>query len=187
MIPIYEQGSGKGIGHNLSSFLSRFDEICAEHLAKGRAKSFALIIYDFTDQGIRKILKDQGVFTQLDRLSGKELSVFYLHSRRNTTINTFNAHFLTALGIEGRAMLPCVVFFRVHEGAIEDVQIAQLENADLIHGFFELYGVIKQYLSAETVAFAEPPRGFRWLKGSTEFLSVEIFRAALNKGMEFFF
>lgn len=187
MIPIYEQGSGKGIGHNLSSFLSRFDEICAQHLAKGRAKSFALIIYDFTDQGIRKILKDQGVFTQLDRLSGNELSIFYLHSRRNTTIDTFNAHCLNALGIEGRAMLPCVVFFRVDEGAIKDVQIAQLENADLIHGFFELYRAIQQYLSDEKAGPTEPSRAIRWLKGSSEFLSVEIFRAALNKGMEFFF
>jgi len=65
MIPIYEQGSGNGIGHGLSSFFRRFDEICAQHLAEGRAKSFAFIFYDFTDQALRKILKNQGVFAQL--------------------------------------------------------------------------------------------------------------------------
>lgn len=187
MIPIYEQGSGNGIGHGLSSFLGRFDEICAEHLTKGRAKSFAFIFYDFTDQAIRKILKNQGVFAQLDRLSGKELSVFYLHAGTKATVEAFNAHFFSALGIEGQAMLPCVVFFRVREVAIEDVEIAQLESADLIHGFPELYGAIQQYLSAKPAASGEPSRAIRWLKGGAKFLSVELFRAALKKGMEFFF
>jgi hypothetical protein len=187
MIPIYEQGRGNGIGHGLSSFLRRFDEICADHVSKGRAKSFAFIFYDFTDLAIRKILKNQGVFAELDRLSGKELSVFYLHARTNATVEAFNAHFLSALGIEGQATLPCVVFFRFREGAIEDVEIAQLESADLIHGFTELYSAIQQYLSAKPVASAEPSRAIRWLKGGTKFLSVELFRAALKKGMEFFF
>jgi hypothetical protein len=187
MIPIYEQGSGNGIGHGLSSFLERFDEICAEHLTNDRAKSFAFIFYDFTDQAIRKILKNQGVFAQLDRLSGKELSVFYLHARTNRTMKAFNAHFFSALGIEGEATLPSVVFFRIREGAIEDVEIAQLESADLIHGFSELYGAIQQYLSAKPAASGEPSRAIRWLKGGAKFLSVELFRTALKKGMEFFF
>lgn len=34
MIPIYEQGSGQGIGHGREQFIKRFDEICAEHLEK---------------------------------------------------------------------------------------------------------------------------------------------------------
>ena len=187
MIPIYEQGSGNGIGHGLSSFIRRFDEICTEHLSKGRAKSFAFIFYDFTDQAIRKILENHGVFAQLDRLLGKELSVFYLHAGTKATVEAFNAHFFSALGIEGQATLPCVVFFRVREDAVEDVEIAQLESADLIHGFSELHGAIQQYLSAKPAASAEPSHAIRWLKGSSKFLSVELFRAALKKGMEFFF
>lgn len=187
MIPIYEQGSGNGIGHGLSSFLRRFDQICTEHLSEGRAKSFAFIFYDFTDQAIRKILKNEGVFAQLDRLSGKELSVFYLHAGAKTTIEAFNAYFFSELGIEGQATLPCVVFFRIRESTIEDVEIAQLESADLIHGFSELYGAIQQYLSAKPAASAESSRSIRWLKGGVKFLSVELFRAALKKGMELFF
>ena len=187
MIPIYEQGIGNGIGHGLQSFLRRFDEICAEHLAKGRAKSFAFIFYDFTDQAIRKILKNQGVFAQLDRLSGTELSVFYLHAGTKAAVEAFNAHFFSALGIEGQATLPCVVFFRVQKGAIEDIEIAQLESADLVHGFHELYGAIHQYLSASPAASTEPSRAIRWLKGGAKFLSVEVFRAALKKGFELFF
>ncbi|PPT76055.1 hypothetical protein XaplCFBP3122_11425 [Xanthomonas arboricola pv. populi] len=187
MIPIFEQGSGNGIGHGLQSFLRRFDEICVEHLAKGRAKSFAFIFYDFTDQAIREVLKNQGVFAQLDRLSGKELSVFYLHAGKKAAVDAFNAHFFDALGIKDQATLPCVVFFRLQEGAVEGVEIAQLENADLVHGFHELYGAIQQYLSASPAASIEPSRAIRWLKGGAKFLSIEVFRAALKKGFELFF
>jgi len=187
MIPIYEQGSGNGVGHGLNSFLGRFDEICADHLAKGRAKSFAFIFYDFTDQAIRKILKNQGVFAQLDRLSGKELSVFYLHAGTKAAVEAFNAYFFSALGIEGQATLPCVVFFRVQKGTVEDVEIAQLESADLVHGFHELYGAIQQYLSASPATSTETSRAIRWLKGGAKFLSVEVFRAALKKGFELLF
>jgi len=187
MIPIYEQGSGHGIGHGLSSFLRRFDEICAEHLSKGRTKSFAFIFYDFTNQAIREVLKNQGVFAQLDRLSEKELSVFYLHAGTRAAIEAFNAHFFSVLGIEGQATLPCAVFFRVSEGTIEDVEIAQLESADLVHGFSELYGAIQQYLSAKPAASAESSRAIRWLKGGTRLLLVELFRAALKKSMDLFF
>ncbi len=187
MIPIYEQGSGNGIGYVLSSFLLRFDEICAEHLAKGHAKAFAFIFYNFNDRAIRKILKNQGVFAELDRLSGEQLSVFYLHVGTKASTEAFNSHFFSALGVEGQATLPCLVFFRVKKGAIEDVEIAQLESADLVHGFHELYGAIKKYLSTSNAAPAEPSRAIRWLKGSAKFLSVEAFRAALKKGFELFF
>lgn len=186
MIPIYEQGSGNGIGHGLSSFLQRFDEICALHLAEGRAKSFAFIFYDFTDQALCKILKNQGVFAKLDRLAGKQLSIFYLHAGSQAAVEAFNAHFFSTLGIEDRATPPCVVFFRVHEGSIEDIEIAQLESADLVHGFSELYGAVQQYLSAKPAAPAEPSRTIRWLKGGAKFLAVEVFRAALKKGFELF-
>lgn len=187
MIPIYEQGSGNGIGHGLQSFLARFDEICAQHLAEGRARSFAFIFYDFTDQALRRILKNQGVFAQLDRLSGTQLSIFYLHAGARASVEAFNTHFLSALGIEDQATLPCVVFFRVHEGAIEDVEIAQLVSADLVHGFSELYSSIEKYLSAQPATPTEPSRAVRWLKGSAKFLSVEVFRAALKKGFELLF
>jgi hypothetical protein len=187
MIPIYEQGSGNGIGHGLQSFLARFDEICAQHLAEGRARSFSFIFYDFTDSSFRKILKDQGVFARLDRLSGTQLSVFYLHAGTRASVEAFNTHFFSVLGIEEKATPPCMVFFRLHDGVIGDIKIAQLESTDLIHGFAELYGVIEKYLSAEPVRPAEPTRVVRWMKGGTKFLSVEVFRAALKKGFELFF
>jgi hypothetical protein len=182
--PIFEQGQGKGIGHSLESFLQRFDAICADHLATQRAVSFAFIFYDFRDDSIRKILKDQGVFAQLDRLAGERISIFYLHSRSEDSVKVFNARFLSELGIEKIATLPCVVFFQVHGKKIRDVEIAQLESADLIHGFRELYGAIERYLGAQHTASSSGSRAIRWLKSSTGFVSLEVFRDLLEKGID---
>jgi hypothetical protein len=103
MIPIFEQGRGHGIGHGLESFLERFDEICGEHLEEDRAKSFALILYNFNDWEFRSLLKDQGVFAQVDRLAGRRLSVFYLHGGTQSAVDAFNLHFLKKLEIEGES------------------------------------------------------------------------------------
>lgn len=187
MIPIYEQGTGSGIGHSLESFRQRFDRICAEHLAKGRARSFAFIFYDFTDRELRQILKDQGAFAQLDRLAGTELSLFYLHTGRRPAVDAFNTQFLSALEVKDKASLPCVVFFRVKESKIIDVEIAQLESADLIHGFHELYVAIESYLKSQSAVPASGSRAVRWLKGSAKFVSIEVLRAALKSGLEFVF
>lgn len=187
MIPIYEQGSGKGIGHSLRSFQARFDQICAEHLAEGRARAFAFIFYDFTDGELRRILQDQGAFAHLDRLSGNELSLFYLHTGTRAAVDSFNTHFLSALEIEDQASLPCIVFFRIKRKEIIDVEIAELGSPDLIHGFHELYVAIERYIKKQS---AEPPsesRALRWIKGGAKFVSIEVFRAALRRGLDFLF
>lgn len=186
MIPIYEQGSGNGIGHGLDSFLKRFDGICSEHRKEGRAKAFAFIFYDFTDKAIRHILKNQGVFAKLDRLTGKELSLFYLHAGTRHVIETFNINFLAALGAENRASLPCVVFFRYENDLIRDVEIAQLESADLIHGFKELYEAISSYIQKQSKP-SIPSKAIVWLKSGTKFIGIEVFRAGLKKGLGFLF
>ena len=179
MIPIYETGTGNGIGHTIASFQARFDQICAEHLEQSRAKSFAFIFYDFLNRDIQQILRDQGAFAQLDRLSGRQLSLFYLHAGRRTAVESFNAHFLSVLGVKGEASLPCVVFFRVRDDEIVDVEVAELQSANLIHGFHELYVAIESYLKLDTAA---PPdsRTIRWIKGGARFISVEVFRSALR-------
>lgn len=187
MFTIFEQGDGRGIGHGLQSFLNRFDAICVEHQKSGRARSFAFIFYDFTDNSVRRILKDHGVFTQLDRLSGDQLSVFYLHAETKATLDMFNQRFFHVLGLSEDTTLPCVTFFRVQDGSVIDIEVAQLENANLIHGFHELYEVIKQYLRRDIAAPEKPSQAIKWLRAGLEFLSVETFRAALKSGLEVYF
>lgn len=183
MFPIFEQGSGKGIGHGLDSFIQRFDKICAEHTATGRASAFAFILYDFTDKALKQILKDQGVFARLDRLSGSDLSIFYLHAGTRRSLEEFNSHFISTLGVDEIPRLPCVIFFRVVNANIRDIEVAQLDSADLIHGFTELYEVIAKYIN-DQVTHSGGSSIIKWLKSSGKFVSLEAVRAGLMKGLE---
>ena len=191
MIPIYEQGQGRGIGRGIESFIKRFDEICAQHIKDKQAKAFAFIFYDFRDEDIKRILRDQGVFAQLDRLSGNNLSLFYLHTssedvRRSYRIRRFNNFFLEKLGIED-AKTPCVVFFRLTNDQIEDVEVVQLEHADLIHGFKELYEVVENYITKKPSSTGKGFRSLRWLKKGGGFIAVEVFRDALKHVLDWLF
>ena len=186
MNPIYEQGRGKGIGHDLNSFLNKFDDICREHTEGKRAKALAFIFYRFEDQNLRRILKNQGVFAKLDRLSGTNLSIFYLDIGKRNTIDKFNAEFLARLGVTQKAVPPCVVFFRLAKDRIEDVAVAQLDNTDLINGFSELSDVIKRYIEANTNETAAGLHSLKWLKSGGALVAVEVFRAALTKALDMF-
>lgn len=188
MIPIYEQGSGRGIGHGRQQFIKRFDEICAEHLEKKRARSFAFVFYDFNNKDLRKILSDQGVFAELDRLSGKQLSLFYLHGGDREAVESFNQNFLSVLGVEGKADLPCVVFFKVDAGDVAEVKVAQLDSADLVHGFRELVAVVEEYLSSSSSGGGGARyTAIRWLKVGGKFVTVGAFSAILKRGIEYLF
>lgn len=77
MIPIFERGNGQGIGHSFDTFVERFLEVCNMKIKEGNYHSFAFIFYDFEDHAIKDILRTQGGFAKLDRLTSKKLSVFF--------------------------------------------------------------------------------------------------------------
>jgi hypothetical protein len=173
VITIYEQGRGNGIGHGYYSFERRFEEIC-------RSKSnqaFAFIFYDFSDHGLRTVLKDKGVFAQLDRLSGNTLSIFYLHSAGDL-LGRFNEAFTKAIGIS-ETEIPCVAFFRWTKDRFSDASVVPLENTDLIHAFHELYGVIETFKQKKSIA-STSLKYIRWLPGAARFVSLEAMRTALR-------
>ena len=183
MVPIFEKGQGRGIGYGLETFLQRFDQICAEHLAHERAKAFAFIFYDFLDEDLKQILKDQGVFTHLDRLSGDQLSIFCLHTDAEVAVRRFNREFLSRLSLNETTQLPCAVFFRLGVQGVTDVAVAQLDSADLMHGVLELYGVIQRYLEGAQ----EPESGrkhIRWMKSAAGTVTMEALRAALRAAFD---
>lgn len=181
MIPIYEQGDGNGIGHGLESFLERFDEICLEHQTHERAKSFAFIFYDFQDKDIREILKNQGVFARLDRLSGKELSIFYLHAESRDAVRQFNSVFMSRLGLDKEVRPPCVVFFKLANKEFTEVAVARLESANLIHGFNELYKIIERYVADDIPTPGKGVKSLSWIKSGTKFVSIEVVRGAIRE------
>ena len=146
MNPIFEQGKGHGIGYGYGTFLKQFINICNEHLKTRRAKSFAFILYDFHDENIKTILKEQGVFTQLDRLSGKDLTVFYIDSGKKKLIKEFNKIFLGAFEIEDKFQKPLVLFFNISNNEVEDIEVVELHQENLIFAFKELYDILSNYI-----------------------------------------
>ena len=181
MIPIFEQGQGKGIGLSVEDFKNRFDEICQSHLRQNNAKSFAFIFYDFGDLHIRRVLKDFGVFVKLDRLASKKLSIFFLHSAKGETVREFNSQFIRKIVGHENVTLPGVVFFKLKKDKIENVTVAQLDQNNIIHAFDELYGLIDDYVSGRNT---KEEKFIKLLKGAGKFTSVESFRAILRNFMD---
>ncbi len=147
MIPIFEQGQGNGIGYSFNTFLSRFVNICGEHLENEKAKSFAFILYDFNNDSIKEVLKNQGGFARLDRLSGTDLSVFYIHSESRNIVNAFNDIFLKVFEINIKFQKPFVLFFNVIDREVITVEIVELEQSNILFAFEELYSIIENYIS----------------------------------------
>lgn len=179
MIPVYEQGCGRGIGLDRQSFQNRIEQIIKNKMSEGEEKAFALIFYDFRDKNLRRILKDDDVFTKLDRLSGRELSIFYLHSGSDEFIKSFNKQFIKKLKIVGDVNLPCVVFFRTSEKGLVDISIASIYSDKITHGFQELYEIIRSYVSDNPLQ--AKPKNINWIKSSIKFLSLESMRVLISE------
>jgi len=184
MIPIYEQQTGNGIGHSQDTFMERFEEICRQHFTTGRAQSFAFIFYDFGDKEFRSLLDNQGVFAKLDRLSGTRLSLFYLHANTKNAIKSFNSKFISKLGIDAKVNLPCIVFFKFNDGSVSDIEVVTLESPSLIHGFMELYEIVRNYLDCSESTDNSQPRAMKIFKSTAKFIGIETFRVMLKKGLE---
>lgn len=146
MIPIYEQGKGEGIGYGLDNFLSRFISICEQHKKDLRAKAFAFILYDFENEAIRKVLKLQGGFARLDRLSGRDLSIFYLHSGNRGIFRAFNEIFMGAFDLKKSYHLPLILFFNLEDGDVENVDVFPLQQDNLAFAFDEVFRIVEDYV-----------------------------------------
>jgi hypothetical protein len=198
MIPIYEQVEGDEIGYRVNAFLRRFDALCAESIEEGptetgdvnegRAAAFAFFFYDCQNAGLRQIMSDEGVVNRLERLAIGDLHLFYLHASKPKSIQRFNTEFLTALGAVETAQLPCVVFFRYQQAddqaAIRDVAIAAIDNANLQHGFKELYGAITHYKTRQPNPAPELYRHLRWIEPKGAADSLEAVRGGLRRTLD---
>jgi hypothetical protein len=117
MNPIFTYKNPQSLpGYRYDEFVQHFDSICKEHLVNDRAKKFAFIVYNFHSP-THEVLQNQGVFIELDRLSGKDITVFYLDGQTNQNRNSqsflfanLNNILLELTGDEIRS-LPFVVFF----------------------------------------------------------------------------
>lgn len=188
MVPIFEQGKGQGVGHSFDTFLTRFIEICEEHLQNNRAKAFAFILYDFHDQTTRDVLRNQGGFARLDRLSGHDLSVFYLHSNSKKLLPAFNDIFLGLFDIPPHRKLPFVLFFKLADKDAKDVEIVELEQSNIMFAFEELYGVIEAYvdkLNKDNKDGDKPNKFLRLFKSVEKIAGEKLIEYLVTKSAEY--
>jgi hypothetical protein len=149
MNPIFENHPENGIGYNFDKFIHRFTDICESHLIDNRAKAFAFILFDRDDIHVQNILSQSGTFTQLDRLAGKDLTVFYLRSDNTRFLKKFNQIFLGAFEITDTHNLPFILFFKVEDKEVVGVETVGLERTNEVLSFNEIYGILSNYIKKE--------------------------------------
>ena len=127
MNPIFTSDNERGLrGYSFDEFVNEFDNICKQHLDDKRAKKFALIIFDFHSP-THYTLQNQGVFTELDRLSGKNITIFYLDGNLNKKRNTQNRLFknlnliIAELSNQNINTVPFILFFDFINGDVENI------------------------------------------------------------------
>jgi hypothetical protein len=104
MVPIQMQAGARGVGMGYEQFVETFAEICQEHLAASRARILAFVFYDMENSTVRRALREADGFHRLNQLTGKEISLFYLHdSAAYARWSSFNRVFMDALGIADQA------------------------------------------------------------------------------------
>ncbi len=168
MVPIYLNQTNEEI--SFEKLHDKLIEICEEHQKANRASAFAIIIYDFTDPHIEKILKDNIYWDSLHKISGNYLTVFSIFdtsfgSKMKEKITPrsgpmkiqFNAVSVTAEqgsklgyiqllnkffnGLEFKS--PSILFFQVNESVISDHFLIGLKEDKVEEGFNEIKKIIK--------------------------------------------
>lgn len=188
--------SVRAAAHSRSLFLRKVTHPHGHHrwfrrrtVQDSRAKAFAFILYNFNDVETREILKNQGGFTRLDRLSGRDLSIFYLNSDNRRSIRVFNDFFLNAFDVSSNRNLPFVLFFKLADREAKDVEIVELEQSNIMFAFEELYGVIEEYIrglnSVDTNKGSRPNKFIRVYKSVKKIATEKFIEYLITKSLEY--
>lgn len=171
MIPIYEQGAGKGVGHSIESFMSTFSRKLA---TDRKEKSFAFIFYDFQDTAFKKRLKEIDFFAKLDRTASIGLDIFYLHSGGKSTVEQFNAFGHKVLGLSQSTPLPSIVLFRASKKDLEEITVLELSSVPTIQEVDEVCQCLIDYKEHKDSSL-----GKRVILGA-KYIGSQLFSAALG-------
>ena len=127
MNPIFTISNTNNLnGYWYDEFTNEFKKICEEHIENGRAKKFAFIVYDF-HSSTHTVLQDIGAFVELDRLSDKDITIFYLDGQLNRQEKTQNQLYsnlnkiFLSLTNQRIQTIPFIVFFDFFDGDIENL------------------------------------------------------------------
>lgn len=167
MVPlkIFKNGTVREL--NTDDFSNGIFELCEKHREESRALAFAFLIYDFCNPQIIKVLEDADYWNALDTISGKFLSIYYIHSRERNfaedlatanDIERRGMHPITAgipfnnllpmlkkyLALDNNVKLPSILFFQVEGKLISDYFLIELSEESIEKSFIEL----KDYIVA---------------------------------------
>lgn len=166
MVPlkIFENGTINEL--NADDFSHGITELCEKHRIQNRALAFAFLIYDFRNPQIIKVLEDVDYWNALNVISGKWLSIYYIHSCEKkfgedlaaaSEIETRGMHPIRTsapfsptlpmlkryLSLDDDVSLPSILFFQVEGGLISDYFLVGLSEESIEKGFIELNNYIK--------------------------------------------
>lgn len=161
MVPlkIFENGSIHEL--NADDFSNGVINLCEKHREQNRALAFAFLIYDFRSPQIIKVLEDIDYWNALHVISGKWLSIYYIHSGEKkfaedlaaaSEIETRGMHPLRTnvpfchtlpmlkryLALDYDVSLPSILFFQVEDGLISDYFLVELSEESIENSFVEL-------------------------------------------------
>lgn len=168
---MHEIRNSEGQFDGIQSLEKYILEKCSEHKAEKSAFAFALIVYDFNDPHISKILDDEKYFNALDHTSGKFLTVFYIHSeyiryqsdkakesrtmRIELSVEKVNRPAHVSPKFLGEKLInndslpsPSVIFFNTSDYVITDYTIARLRENEIEKGFNELLEVVQRAVNS---------------------------------------
>jgi hypothetical protein len=149
------------------AFAHSIIDVCEKHRNDKRALAFAFILYDFENPQILKILNDRNYWNALHTISGKYLSIYYIHSRENTfgedldavdgreqrglypivgnnNLSTILPMLKRYLKLNEDVKNPSILFFQVDGTVISDYFLIELFEERIEDSFLEL----KDYVSS---------------------------------------
>jgi hypothetical protein len=149
MFPIYVRNPGTSERIYIKEFAQNFKKICSEHQEEGKASSFALIIHDFKNPQVTKVLKDDGYFNSLNEISGHNLTVFYLEltseykqKSKNNFVKEMNRFLFDEFEVEDKVKTPAILFFQVKDKEIIDYFFCSLKENTVEKSYLELEGLL---------------------------------------------
>ena len=159
--------------HELSTkdFSQGIIELCEKHRNESRALAFAFLLYDFRNSQIIKVLEDRDYWNALNTISGKYLSIYYIHSKERNFAEDLEAsngverrgmHPINGvvaidnivpilkryLALETNVKLPSILFFQVEGQLIADYFLIELFEETIEKSFIELKDYILEAVAS---------------------------------------
>jgi len=159
--------------HELSTkdFSQGIIELCEKHRNESRALAFAFLLYDFRNSQIIKVLEDRDYWNALNTISGKYLSIYYIHSNERNFAEDLEAsngveirgmHPINGvvaidnivpilkryLALETNVKLPSILFFQVEGQLIADYFLIELFEETIEKSFIELKDFILEAVAS---------------------------------------